>query len=149
MNWRKTPRTLVLTAGYVALVNAAVGAALSLRFDGAIPAEAFAGWARVAPAFTLISLVAFWFAGLYHGLWRYAGTATVFQIARGVTLSALAFAAVAVFAGGGALPPSLIVLTMLFVFAVAMPIFMLTTAAVGLGDVWLDFRRLEPAAEQE
>jgi hypothetical protein len=46
-------------------------------------------------------------------------------------------------------PPSLIVLTMLFVFAVAMPIFMLTTAAVGLGDVWLDFRRLEPAAEQE
>ena len=110
MNWRKTPRTLVLTAGYVALVNAAVGAALSLRFDGAIPAEAFAGWARVAPAFTLISLLAFWFAGLYHGLWRYAGTATVFQIARGVTLSALAFAAVAVFAGGGALPPSLIVL---------------------------------------
>ncbi len=46
-------------------------------------------------------------------------------------------------------PPSLIVLTMLFVFAVAMPIFMLTTAAVGLGDVWLDFRRLEPAADQE
>ena len=46
-------------------------------------------------------------------------------------------------------PPSLITLTMLFVFAVAMPIFMLTTAAVGLGDVWLDFRRLEPAADQE
>ena len=46
-------------------------------------------------------------------------------------------------------PPSLIVLTMLFVFAVAMPIFMLTTAAVGLGDVWLDFRRLEPAADPE
>ena len=46
-------------------------------------------------------------------------------------------------------PPSLIVLTMLFVFAVAMPIFMLTTAAVGLGDVWLDFRRLEPAEDKE
>ncbi len=46
-------------------------------------------------------------------------------------------------------PPSLIVLTMLFVFAVAMPVFMLTTAAVGLGDVWLDFRRLEPGADQE
>jgi hypothetical protein len=38
---------------------------------------------------------------------------------------------------------------MLFDFAVAMPIFMLTTAAVGLGDVWLDFRRLEPGADQE
>jgi len=46
-------------------------------------------------------------------------------------------------------PPSLIMLTMLFVFAVAMPVFMLTTAAVGLGDVWLDFRRLEPGAGQE
>jgi len=46
-------------------------------------------------------------------------------------------------------PPSIIVLTLLFVFAVAMPVFMLTTAAVGLGDVWLDFRRLEPAADQE
>jgi len=45
-------------------------------------------------------------------------------------------------------PPSIIVLTMLFVFAVAMPVFMLTTAAVGLGDVWLDFRRLEPAVDQ-
>jgi hypothetical protein len=46
-------------------------------------------------------------------------------------------------------PPSIIVLTMAFVFAVAMPVFMLTAAAVGLGDVWLDFRRLEPAEDQE
>ena len=46
-------------------------------------------------------------------------------------------------------PPSIITLTMLFVFAVAMPVFMVTAAAVGLGDVWLDFRRLEPAADQE
>jgi len=46
-------------------------------------------------------------------------------------------------------PPSIIVLTMLFVFTVAMPVFMLTTAAVGLSDVWLDFRRLEPAPDSE
>ena len=49
----------------------------------------------MAPAFTLLSLAAFWAAGLYHGLWRYAGTATVFQIVRGVSLSALAWAVVA------------------------------------------------------
>jgi len=41
-------------------------------------------------------------------------------------------------------PPSIIVLTMLFVFALAFPVFMLTTVAVGLSDVWLDYRRLEP-----
>jgi len=44
-------------------------------------------------------------------------------------------------------PPSIIVLTMLFVFLIAMPVFVLTTAAVGLSDVWLDYRRLEPAPD--
>jgi len=46
-------------------------------------------------------------------------------------------------------PSPIIVLTMLFVLAVAMPIvFMLTTAVVGLSDVWLDYRRLEPAPDR-
>src|SRR6185503_7615199 len=40
-------------------------------------------------------------------------------------------------------PPSIIVLTMLFVFTLAMPVFVLTAVAVGLSDVWLDYRRLE------
>jgi hypothetical protein len=45
-------------------------------------------------------------------------------------------------------PPSIIVLTMLFVFAVAFPVFVLTTVAVGLSDVWLDYRRLEPVRDE-
>ena len=40
-------------------------------------------------------------------------------------------------------PPSVIALTMVFVFTVAWPVFMLATGAVGLSDVWLDYRRLE------
>ena len=44
-------------------------------------------------------------------------------------------------------PPPVIVLTMLFVFAIAMPVFILTTAALGLSDVWLDYRRLEPVPD--
>ena len=44
-------------------------------------------------------------------------------------------------------PPSIIVLTLLFVFTIAMPVFLLTTAAVGVSDVWLDYRRLEPVAD--
>jgi hypothetical protein len=44
-------------------------------------------------------------------------------------------------------PPSIIVLTLLFVFAIAMPVFVLATAAVGLSDVWLDYRRLEPVPD--
>ena len=102
VNWKKAPRTLVLTAGYVVLVHTAVAAALLLRFDDHVPAASLAAWARAAPAFTLLSLAAFWLAGLYHGLWRYAGTATVFQIARGVTLSAAAWGLLAAFGLGPA-----------------------------------------------
>jgi FlaA1/EpsC-like NDP-sugar epimerase len=88
MNLRKAPRTLVLTAGYAALVHAAVAVSLLLRHDGAVPADALALWARLAPAYTVLSLLGYLWAGLYHGLWRYAGTATVFQIVRGVSFSA-------------------------------------------------------------
>jgi hypothetical protein len=47
------------------------------------------------------------------------------------------------------LPPTLIVLTLAFVFALAMPVFMLTSVAVGLSDVWLDYRRLDAPADPE
>lgn len=40
-------------------------------------------------------------------------------------------------------PSTIIILTLLFVFIVTGPFFMATVAAVGLSDVWLDFRRLE------
>src|SRR5712691_12023309 len=88
MNLRKAPRTLVLTAGYVGLIHVAAGLSLLLRYDGRVPHEALSAWARVAPGFTVLSPLGFWALGLYHGLWRYAGTATVFQVVRGVTLSA-------------------------------------------------------------
>jgi len=110
VNWKKAPRAAVLTAVYVALANGAVAISLLLRFDAHVPGESLAEWARVAPAFTLLSLAAFWLAGLYHGLWRYAGTATVFQVARGVTLSAAAWALAAAFAPAAALPRALVVL---------------------------------------
>jgi hypothetical protein len=38
-------------------------------------------------------------------------------------------------------------MTMLFFFMIAMPMFVLSTAALGLSDVWLDYRRLEPVAD--
>jgi hypothetical protein len=46
-------------------------------------------------------------------------------------------------------PPSIILLSMLFVFTIAMPVFLLTTAALGLSDVWLDYRRLEWSADED
>jgi hypothetical protein len=46
-------------------------------------------------------------------------------------------------------PASVIVLSMFFVFAVAWPAFLMAAAAVGLSDVWLDYRRLEPAPVED
>lgn len=40
-------------------------------------------------------------------------------------------------------PPSIIALTFVFVFAMASPVFLLATVCVGVSDVWLDYRRLE------
>jgi uncharacterized protein YybS (DUF2232 family) len=41
------------------------------------------------------------------------------------------------------LPGSLIALTMVFVFTLATPAFVCIAAAMGISDVWLDYRRLE------
>jgi uncharacterized protein YybS (DUF2232 family) len=44
---------------------------------------------------------------------------------------------------------SLIVLTMVFVFMLATPAFVCIAAAMGISDVWLDYRRLESPSDQE
>lgn len=104
MNLRKAPRTLVLSAGYVAMVHAAAALALTFRYDGRIPPEVITAWSAIAWPWAVLSLVAFWAAGLYHSLWRYAGTATVFLLVRGIVLSAAAWGVLAATLGGGQLP---------------------------------------------
>ena len=44
-------------------------------------------------------------------------------------------------------PPPVVVLTMLFVFMIFMPYFVLAATALGLSDVWLDYRQLESVAD--
>ncbi len=90
LGFRKAPRFLVLTVGYSAIVNLAYLGALLLRFEGQIPVRFWQGYLEIGPAFTLLSLLGYFLAGLYHGLWRYASTVTLFQIFKGVTLSASA-----------------------------------------------------------
>ncbi|HEY2953804.1 MAG TPA: nucleoside-diphosphate sugar epimerase/dehydratase [Candidatus Eisenbacteria bacterium] len=108
MNPKKIPRFLVFTAGYALLLQASYAAALLLRFDGEVPASGWSGYAAVAPAFTVLSLAGYFACGLYHGLWRYAGTASLFQILRGVTLSAAVLAGIGLFARAPLFPPSLV-----------------------------------------
>ncbi len=113
MNWRKAPRLILLTAGYGVLLQLCAIAPLILRFDGQVPARFWHGYLALAPAFTALSLIGFVIAGLYHGLWRYAGTVTLFQIARGVAISAGVLLLLA-FLSPGAYPSHLVVLVGLF-----------------------------------
>jgi hypothetical protein len=46
-------------------------------------------------------------------------------------------------------PPSIIALTFVFVFAMATPVFLLATVCVGVSDVWLDYRRLEAVPDRD
>jgi len=44
-------------------------------------------------------------------------------------------------------PPPLIAITLLIVCVAALPVFMFTTAVLGLSDFWLDYRRMESSPE--
>src|SRR5262245_58054252 len=97
MGIRKTPRFVLLTVGYAVLIQVAYLAAMLLRFEGDIPTRFWSGYLQIAPFFTLLSLIGFFLAGLYHGLWRYASTVTLFQVLKGVTLSAISLALISFF----------------------------------------------------
>jgi hypothetical protein len=47
------------------------------------------------------------------------------------------------------MPPAVVALTLVFVIAVSLLWVLPALAVVGLSDVWLDYRRLEPSPERE
>ena len=110
MRFRKTPRFILLTALYVGFINLAYVASLLLRFEGDVPAWYWAGYFRIGPLFTVLSLIGYLVSGLFHGLWRYASTVTMFQVLKGVTLSALSLVAIMFFAPEDIFPRSIIVM---------------------------------------
>jgi FlaA1/EpsC-like NDP-sugar epimerase/lipopolysaccharide/colanic/teichoic acid biosynthesis glycosyltransferase len=114
MGLKRAPRFLLHTLGYTLLLQVAFVASLLLRFEGAVPPSAWRGYQTVAPYFTVLSLVAYFAAGLYHGLWRYASTVTLFQILKGVTLSAMSLVIGLLFSPTMLYPRSLIVLVWLW-----------------------------------
>lgn len=64
------------------LLNAAVVAALALRFDGRIPERFLDSYARGAVFYTLGMLAIFQLAGVNRSLWRYAGVPTLLLLVR-------------------------------------------------------------------
>ena len=110
MGLKHSPRILLLTLGYAVLLNIAYLLALLLRFEGDVPARFWSGYLTAAPWFTLLSLLGFFLSGLYHGLWRYASTVTLFQIVKGVLLSGAGLVIIMFFTSEALFPRSLIIM---------------------------------------
>lgn len=110
MRMRKTPRFVILTVGYAILLQIAYISGLMLRFEGEVPLRYWQGYLQATPWFTVLSLAGFFAAGLYHGLWRYASTVTLFQVFKGVTLSSAAMVGILFFSPEPLFPRSLIVM---------------------------------------
>jgi len=73
--------------------------------------------------------------------WKTTGWTLLVVPAAGYCLQGVAVVESLLLARG--VPPAIIALTLLFVLVMAMPVFVLASACVGLSDVWLDYRRLE------
>lgn len=62
------------------IINLSIYLALWLRFDGEIPLEYLANFRRMAPFFTIVLLICFYFFWLYNRLWQYASTEELLSI---------------------------------------------------------------------
>ncbi len=114
MGFRHTPRIILLTLGYAALIQMSYLLAMGLRFEGDVPARFLHGYVAIAPWFTALTLLGFLLSGLYHGLWRYASTVTLFQVVKGASLSAAALVIIMFFSSEPLFPRSLIVMVPLW-----------------------------------
>ncbi len=77
----KSARTLLWLLLDAVLVNAAMILAQVTRHTTAlIPQEFFVVYLRIAPAMTILSLIVFAIAGLYHTMWQYASAEDLIRL---------------------------------------------------------------------
>lgn len=97
------------------LVLASLLLAVNLRFEGDVPVT-YQGshliWLNLG--IVMANLASYWFHGLYHKVWRYAGVHELLSISRAVTVSYLPFAAWSFATGGQACSRSIIIIAWLF-----------------------------------
>ncbi len=119
-------------------------AAASLKWPGLSRAR-LSGW-RLPDSAVWVFLLGL---GMLVAQWTAAAPAAwTLLLASGLGYCIQGIAVVESWALARGIPPSVVVVTMAFVFTLATPVFMLTTIAVGLSDVWLDHRRMDARPDQ-
>ena len=80
-HWKIVAFLLVLYD--VIAVNAAFMGALLLRFDfhfSKIDASFIEGWRQIAPSYTVVCILVFWWFRLYRSIWEFAGFEELLRI---------------------------------------------------------------------
>ncbi|MHB8926880.1 MAG: polysaccharide biosynthesis protein [Bacillota bacterium] len=83
-------KKLIMLAYDAATINLVVIFGLLLRFDNDVPWSYFQRYFVVALPYTLVSLVAFYFLGLYHSIWEYASVDEALAAVKGALASTVA-----------------------------------------------------------
>jgi UDP-GlcNAc:undecaprenyl-phosphate GlcNAc-1-phosphate transferase len=68
-----------------------------LRFDGEVPEQQLMVFLKTLPLLLLIEMGAFWFCGVYRGLWQYTGVDDLITIGKSVLAYALTSATIVFF----------------------------------------------------
>jgi hypothetical protein len=106
----------------------------------------FTGWRL--PDGALVPLIAgLALALLSNAAWRPGAAALLVQSVLGYSVQGIAVTHSVLLARG--VPPVFVLLVMVLLFAFTLPVFLPSVALLGLSDVWLDFRRLEPSPRGE
>ena len=112
-------RRAFVVAVHLALWTAAFFAAFLLRFDAHIPPGFFPLMKVWLPAMLAIRTAAYFYFGMFHGLWRYTGARDLVSLVQAATVSTVATVFYVHFVGPLGLPRSVIVLEwVMSIFAV-------------------------------
>jgi hypothetical protein len=116
-------------------------------------ATVWLGWPRLSraplaawrlPDVALVPLLAGLALALFAGAaWRPGAAVLLAQSVLGYSVQGIAVTQSLLLSRG--VPPTFVLLLLVFLLAFTLPVFLPSLALLGLSDVWLDFRRLEPS----
>ena len=106
----------------------------------------FASW-RLPDGALVPLLVGLALALVSNAAWRPGAAVLLVQSLLGYSVQGFAVTQSVLLARG--VPPVFVLLVMVLLFAFTLPVFLPSVALLGLSDVWLDFRKLEPSPRGE
>ncbi|PKM98987.1 MAG: hypothetical protein CVU79_00265 [Elusimicrobia bacterium HGW-Elusimicrobia-3] len=111
----KHSRLLVLLGDALA-ISLAYFLAFFLRFDYHLPSNEVINFATTLPVVLGLRLAAFYYFGLYNGIWRYASMADLTAIFKGILVSQIFIMATVLFMQHGHFPRSVLVISPFIAF---------------------------------